>query len=328
MATTTGDGFDTVVLPSDRALLPPPPPSRRRGPSHAAWRPPLSRTRRIIREVGFDFITAGVVVLLFVAYQLWGTGFAEAKSQRKLANQFAAATAPSGDNSVVGAPTAPVLGPPEGAAIAHMKIPKLSLDKYVVEGVTDTALREGPGHYPGTPMPGEPGNVAIAGHRTTFGAPFFNLDKLAVGDDIELKTRSGDFHYTVFQSMIVKPSDVGVIANTPDNRLTLTTCNPRFEATTRLIVLAKLTAAPITPPPTIAPRVVVRSVNLGSGNNNAWPSILLYGIAALLLWAGVRIYAMRRRSWRWVPFLVGIPVCFLPLWFVFENSIRLLPNNI
>jgi sortase A len=327
MATTTkGDGFDTVVLPSDRALLPPRGP-RHRKPSHAAWRPPLSRLRRTIREVGFNLITLGVVVLLFVAYQLWGTGFAEAKSQTKLAHQFAA-PAPSGDNSVVGAPVAPVAGPPLGSAIAHMVIPKIGVDKYVVEGVTDDALREGPGHYPGTPMPGEPGNVAIAGHRTTFGAPFYDLDKLAAGDGIFITTKAGQFHYTVFQSMVVKPTDVGVIAPTPDNRLTLTTCNPKFEATTRLIVIAKLDSLPVIPPPTIPAPVVIRSLNLGSGDHSAWPPTLLYGLAAVLLWAAVRIFATRLRSWRWVPFLVGIPVCAVPLWFVFENAIRLLPNNI
>jgi sortase A len=282
--------------------------------------------------VGFNLITAGVVILLFVAYQLWGTSFAEAKSQHKLAKEFAAATVPSGDNSTVGNPAAQGLGLPVGTAIAHMQIPKIGLDKYVVEGVGDDALREGPGHYPGTPLPGQPGNVAIAGHRTTFGAPFFDLDKMAAGDDIELKTATGDFHYTVFQTMVVKPSDVSVIANTPDNRLTLTTCNPRYEATTRLIVIAKLASSPVTPTstvaPLVAPPVVLRSANLGSGNNDAWPPILLYGLAALGLWAAARILATRMRSWRWVPFLIGIPVCFVPLWFVFENSIRLLPNNI
>ncbi|HEX3539067.1 MAG TPA: class E sortase [Acidimicrobiales bacterium] len=333
MSTTTGDGFETVVLPSDRVLLPPPPPPRP-GKAHAAWRPPLGPVRRTVREIGFNLITAGVVVLLFVAYQLWGTGLAEAKSQNQLAKQYhtpltTAPAAPTGDNSVVGAPAAPTFGPAVGSAVAHMSIPKIGLDKFVVEGVTDEALREGPGHYPGTPMPGEPGNVAIAGHRTTFGAPFFDLDKLATGDLIELKTRTGgDFFYKVAQTMVVKPSDVGVIAPTQDNRLTLTTCNPRFQATTRLIVVAVLTTPPVTPPVTLAPPVVIRSVNLGSGNGNAWTPILLYGLAALALWVGVRLFNARLRRWRWVPFAVGIPLCCVPLWFVFENSIRLLPNNI
>lgn len=341
MATTTG-GFETVVLPSDRALLPPPPPPRNRAPSHAAWKPPLSRPRRVVREIGFTFITAGIVVLLFVVYQLWGTGFAEAKNQNRLKTQFAAVTSAtsgnsssggttgSGDNSVIGgASSVPVAGPPEGSAVAHLVIPKIGVDKYVVQGVADADLSEGPGHYPGTPLPGEPGNAAIAGHRTTYGAPFYDLNELVPGDDIFVTTKAGQFHYTVEQSMVVKPSDVGVIGPTADNRLTLTTCNPRFSSTSRLIVVAELTSLPVTPPSTVAPVVVkTAAVNLGSGNNSAWPPAIEFGLLFVAVWAAVRIYAAMRRNWRWVPFVVGIPLSFIPLWFLFENVIRLLPNNI
>lgn len=336
MATTTR-GSETVVLPSDRALLPPPPPPRNQGPAHAAWRPPLGPIRRIVREIGFTFITAGIVVLLFVVYQLWGTGFAEAKNQTRLKTQFTAATstaiggtakAGGGDNSVVGnANQLPVAGPPEGSAIAHLVIPKIDLDKYVVQGVADSDLDEGPGHYPGTPLPGEPGNAAIAGHRTTYGAPFYDLNELVAGDSIFVTTKAGQFHYTVQQSMVVKPSDVAVIAPSAGNHLTLTTCNPRFSSTSRLIVVAVLTSLPVTPPSTIAP-VAIKTLSLGSGNNGAWPPTLLYGLIFVAFWAAVRIYAAMRRSWRWVPFLVGIPVAFVPLWFLFENVIRLLPSNI
>jgi sortase A len=335
MATTTGGSADSegVVLPSDRALLPPPlPRNRNRRPAHAAWKPPLGRVRRTIREIGFDFITAGIVVLLFVAYQLWGTGFAEAKSQNKLKAQFhepsAAAPAPA-DSPALGTPAEDLTtGPPEGAAVAHIRIPKLGVDKFVVEGVTESALKEGPGHYPGTPLPGEPGNAAIAGHRTTYGAPFYDLDKLAAGDKILISTSAGQFLYVVDHSSIVKPTDVAVIGPTGDNRLTLTTCNPRFSATNRLIVVATLTDLPVTPPSTVARPVVIKAVNLGSGDHSAWPPTLLYALAAVALWIAVRVYAARLRDWRWLPFVVGIPACFVPLWFLFENAIRLLPNNI
>src|SRR5580704_7582422 len=140
MATTTGP--DAVVFPD---LPPPPPPPKYRGPEHAAWKPPLGPVRKTIREIGWDLITAGLVVLLFVVYQLWGTGFAEAASQNKLKNQFAApsVSAPAkggstggGDNSTVGGTAAlPVAGPPEGSAVAHLVIPKIGVDKYVVQGV-------------------------------------------------------------------------------------------------------------------------------------------------------------------------------------------------
>ena len=303
------------------------------------WKPPLGPVRKTIREIGFNLITAGVVVLLFVTYQLWGTGFAEAHSQSQLKNQFKTATtpttaAPAADSPAFQAPAASVVGPPLGSAVAHLRIPKLGLDKYVVEGVEEGDLEKGPGHYPGTPMPGEPGNSAIAGHRTTYGAPFYSINELQPGDDIFVSTIGGhQFHYTVSQTTVVKPTDVQVIDNTPDNRLTLTTCEPRFSATSRLIVVAKLDDTPVAPPPTVAPPpVVVTKVkaapNLGSGNNGAWPDTLLYGFIFAGLWLGVRLWARHRRYWRGIPFIVGIPVCFVPLWFLFENVIRLLPNNI
>ena len=301
-------------------------------PAHAAWQPPLGRFRRIIREVGFDLITAGIVILLFVGYQLWGTGFAEASSQNKLKEQFNTATtvAPAGDASTIGPTDDAPPGPATGTSIAHMVIKKLGVDKYVVEGVSEAALREGPGHYPGTPMPGEPGNVAIAGHRTTYGAPFYNLDSLQPGDEILLTNKAGkQFHYTVSSSQVVKPSDVGVIGPTKDNRLTLTTCNPRFSATTRLVVVAMLTDAPVTPASTAAPPVIkAAAINLGAGTRSAWPPSIVYGLIALGLWTGFRVWSSTRRRRRWMPILVGIPLCLIPLWFLFENVIRLLPSNI
>jgi sortase A len=335
MATTT-DGFtgsDAVAQPGGEGLPPVPPRPRYQEPAHAAWKPPLGPVRRTIREIGFTFITAGVVVLLFVAYQLWGTAFAEAKSQSKLKQQFSAAAAPApapaADNPALGAAAPAVAGPPEGSAIAHLVIPKIGVDKYVVEGVTESALKEGPGHYPGTPMPGEPGNSAIAGHRTTYGAPFFDFDQLHPGDEIFITTKAGQFHYTVEQTAIVAPTDVAVVGPTPGNHLTLTTCNPRYSATNRLIVIAKLTDLPVTPPPTIAPPVVkAAAVSLGAVDHSAWPPTLLWGLAFVALWVGVRLWSRRRRYWKWVPFAAGIPVCLVPLWFLFENAIRLLPNNI
>ncbi len=121
---------------------------------------------------------------------------------------------------------------------------------------------------------------------------------------------------------------MAVIGPTSDNRLTLTTCNPRFSATSRLIVVAKLTDLPVTPPPTIAPPVVKTAVSLGTGDHSAWPPTLAYGLAFVALWVGIRLWAAHRRYWKWIPFLAGIPVCLAPLWFLFENAIRLLPNNI
>lgn len=107
-----------------------------------------------------------------------------------------------------------------------------------LEGISDEVLADGPGHFPGTALPGEPGNVAIAGHRTTHLAPFWALDVLARGDRIVLETRAGSFEYRVVWQRVVDPYAGWVVRRTERRSLTLSTCNPRFSAAERLVVRA------------------------------------------------------------------------------------------
>lgn len=100
----------------------------------------------------------------------------------------------------------------------------------MVEGVDQAHLRRGPGHYAGSPLPGQGGNMAIAGHRTTYGAPFYRLDELEPGDVIRITTRDGEFVYEVTDSEVVAPTRVDVLDDFGDDRLTLTACNPRYPA--------------------------------------------------------------------------------------------------
>src|SRR5262249_22686755 len=105
--------------------------------------------------------------------------------------------------------------PPNGDAVGRITIPKIGVDQIVVEGVDVGELRPGPGHYPGTPLPGQEGNAAIAGHRTTYGAPFGDLDQLTTGDVITVQTVQGTFDYTVNQDpFAVDPSDRDVLLAT------------------------------------------------------------------------------------------------------------------
>ena len=136
---------------------------------------------------------SGLLLLLFVAYQLWGTGIYQARAQNDLEQQFDQALATGATPTTIArrrrrprdrdAPrrprSAPLTAPAEGDAIARIGIPKIGVDQYVVEGVNVDDLRKGPGHYPSTQLPGHEGNSAIAGHRTTYGAPFGDLDQLA-----------------------------------------------------------------------------------------------------------------------------------------------------
>ena len=126
-----------------------------------------------------------------------------------------------------------------GDSLTRIKIPALGLDTVVVEGVTPSALRAGAGHYPQTPLPCEGGNVSIAGHRTTYGRPFGNVDQLKPGDTIELTTPIGGCVYQVSRApFVVAPSELSVIDPTPERSLTLTTCHPKGSAAQRLIIRA------------------------------------------------------------------------------------------
>jgi sortase A len=130
----------------------------------------------------------------------------------------------------------------EGGALTRIRIPKIDIDVVVVEGVGGSALRAGAGHYPTTPLPCEDGNVAIAGHRTTYGKPFHHLDRLAPGDVIILETPVGECTYEVAEApFVVAPDNVEVVSDTPGNaNLTLTTCHPKGSARERLIIRATM----------------------------------------------------------------------------------------
>jgi len=124
-----------------------------------------------------------------------------------------------------------------GDSLTRITIPALGIDTVVVEGTTPSALRAGAGHYPQTPLPCETGNVSIAGHRTTYGRPFGNLDQLKPGDTIELTTPIGGCVYQVSKDpFVVAPTDLSVIEPTGERSLTLTTCHPKGSAAQRLIV--------------------------------------------------------------------------------------------
>ena len=307
--------------------------------------PPLGPLRRVIREFGLTLITLGVVVLLFVAYQLFGTNLTEARNQSNLAKQFntaVAAKAPVQTNTPTKQPAPDVLpSVPPGGAIDHLVIPSIGVDKYVVEGTNEDDLRRGPGHYTGTAYPGQNGNVAIAGHRTTYGAPFFELNGVKVGDQIRLTdVNNRTWVYIVSQApVVVSPDDTAVLDPTPFPQLTLTTCNPRFSASSRLIVFARLKGqatavsppAPVVSTPSVIPgdQATLANDNLGTGRSSAWTPSILYGLLVIGLWVGTRVAINRTRRWYRVgAYVVGIGICLIPLWFCFENVVLLLPQSI
>jgi sortase A len=246
--------------------------------------------------VGKTLIATGLLLFGFVAYQLWGTGIETARAQSSLENEFEdllAGTPPSTppvttedppvdttlpepaplDPVPTSAPSdtvAAVSLPPiaEGDPIARIEMPRIGVDKIVVAGVEKNDLKKGPGHYPETPLPGQLGNAAIAGHRTTFGQPFFDVDKLADGDEIILTTLTGRYVYRVTGQQIVSPSDYQVIATTDPTRatLTLTSCHPKYTARERIIIFAELD------PTASAGEVTDATINYGRPLDETAPS--------------------------------------------------------
>lgn len=210
---------------------------------------------RVVRGVGWTLVVSGVVVLLYVVYLLWFTGLSTDREQRELGERFEEITAAPSDPSAEPAPE------PEPEAEAEIEVgdafAALWFERdgelivtgevvYVVEGTSLADLKRGPGHYPESAMPGEDGNLAIAGHRTTYSEPFGKLDELTDGDTIHLVDRSGtEWVYAYREQRIVQPTDVWVVQE-PDPidlgapTITLTTCHPKFSAAQRLIAFGEL----------------------------------------------------------------------------------------
>jgi len=130
--------------------------------------------------------------------------------------------------------------PLPGDAIARIQIPAIGVSEYVVEGTSTEDLREGPGHYPETPLPGDPGTSAIAGHRTTYGAPFRRIDKLKAGQRLLLEMVRESYVYRVEKTAIVDDSDRSVLDPVGRPRLVLTACHPLYSAAQRIVVFARL----------------------------------------------------------------------------------------
>ncbi len=212
---------------------------------------------RWVRFLGKLMISTGVGVLLFVCWTLWGTGLYTARQQDRLSIEFD--SQPPVEASVSGTFRGPPPGfqPGPGEPVFRLRIPTIGLNKIVVEGVGADDLRLGPGHYPKcrpgfepplcTPFrevwPGEKGRVVVSGHRTTYGQPFWDLDKLRRGDAIRIDTKWGEFVYRVRDIEIVPANSKAIVIENDRAEIVLTTCNPKFSAAERLIVFASMETA-------------------------------------------------------------------------------------
>jgi sortase A len=320
---------------------------------------------------------SGCLLIAFVAFQLWGTAIYTDHAQSNLRNQIshelggrstlplkalgsaqpgsdpttssskASSSLPKVASSIAPTTAQPAVGQPIGI----LAIPKLGVDDVVVQGYGESQLQGGPGHYPSTSLPGQAGNAAIAGHRTTFAAPFYNLNQLDPGDPIFVLTSQGLFRYNVVRSEVVTPTDSAVLDASTTPELTLTTCNPRYSASQRLVVVAFLDLAAkssgsgthrttptttSTPPPTTT-RTGKTTTQTGSGGTSLGgtsspgdPVIpaILWGAATLLGAIALRIFSRRlRRPLNWASYVIGVPILLVALFFCFEHVSLALPAS-
>lgn len=222
--------------------------------------------RRKIQVLGWTLIWSGVFIFGYLGWQLFGTGLVNAgvqeAAQENLRSVFdEAAVVPPEVEQIdpevflggqppqdSGVPELvdflPEEAPAQGEELAFLRIPKIGVDEVLFEGVDRETLKNGPGHMEGTPIPGQPGNAVVSGHRTTYGSPFFDFDLLEVGDRIEVDTTIGQHVYEIREIIVVRPTDVWVTDDRPGGWLTLTTCNPKFSARERLIVFAEMVSSP------------------------------------------------------------------------------------
>ncbi len=194
----------------------------------------VAKRGRILRTTGNILLAAGFLVAAYVAWLLWGTGVYTSRAQGELRQDLAARIQDPRSGELSRTRVLP------GEALAILRIPKIDMDTVVIEGTDVRDLKKGPGHYRDTAYPWEDeGKVGIAGHRTTYGAPFWSLDKLRRGDRIRLATEFGTFAYRVTRTREVLPTETDILQQTRDPTLVLTTCTPRFSAARRLIVFAE-----------------------------------------------------------------------------------------
>jgi sortase A len=216
--------------------------------------------RRVLRVLSTALITAGLVVLLDVGvtlaweepvsslYAKYHQGKANGQLEdlqeafapdvEKLQKQGGNGEDDRGDARALADKLANRIHPDEG--IGRVVIPEIGVDSVLLQGTDTGTLQKGPGHYPQTRLPGQGGTVAIAGHRTTYQAPFRRLNELERGDEIEIELPYGRFTYAVEKTRIVDPGDVEIVRDVGRERLVLTACHPLYSAAQRIAVFARL----------------------------------------------------------------------------------------
>jgi len=203
--------------------------------------------RGLVHGLGELCITLGVVLLLFVAWQLWWTDVAAGRTQDRTVQRVERGWA---QPQAAGAAGTSVRDVATGAPVGLLRVPRFGRDyvRPVLQGVGLDVLDDGVGHYPASAGPGEVGNFAVAGHRVTYGKPFNKIAELRPGDEVVVETRDTSYVYAVLRYTVVAPEQVNVVAPVPQQvgqrptrrLLTMTACHPKYSARQRYVVFAEL----------------------------------------------------------------------------------------
>jgi len=276
-----------------------------------------SSLKRSLRLGAFSLTATGLVVLAFFVYEFAGSHLLSARNRAILLSGFSESLKKNSSASLSAA---------EGKPLALIDIPLLKLRTLVVEGSAPADLEKGVGHFSSTPVPGAPGNVVIAGRRTTFGAPFRHIDRLEKGSRIFITSGAGKFLYLVDKKTIVRPGKPDVVGRTTANQLSLVTSNPAYFAGERLAIIATLQGNPIRPPAIAGPVVISQKETGLAGDGSALGPLVVFSelLAAVLVGAAI---AWRRKP-GWAIYLLGAPVALAMMALTFEQLSRLLPATL
>lgn len=276
------------------------------------------RLNKTLDIVGRTLIGVGLFLLSFVAYQLWGTGLAESRSQGSLSTEF--------QSQKPGVPS-------YGGVVGQIEIPAIDVKKWIVAGVDYKSLERGPGLFPKSPLPGQFGNVALAGHRTTYGAPFGRINELNTGDIIRFVTKQGTFVYNVNgPPKIIAASETSVVKTTDTTRsiVTLVSCHPKWTSEKRIIVVGELQSSVTPQPATTFVAKDSSSEVLSEGwfhDPSVWPVVIALALLLIAI-ALAGVFAVRKGFSRKIVYPLDLLV-FLPvLFFFFQQLTHLLPTNL
>jgi sortase A len=275
-----------------------------------------------IRQARRAVAVAGVLLLVLAAFLSVAGGVTERRDQRELNAKF-------NDMLAAHAGYEPVVKQgeiPLGTPVAVLEIPQLHLRQVVIEGTTAATLAEGPGHLRSSVLPGQHGNAVIAGRRTTYGGPFHHIDRLSRGALIRVTTGHGVFRYRVAGWRSAGPGRPDQLGASMKNLLTLTTSDPPYRASRRLILVSELQGKPSAYPDPVRPAKVPGNEGSFFGNAGAVFPALGWDVALLVVLLSTR--ALYRR-WRfWPAYLITSPIIIAIVFAWLQTMAALLPSTL